>query len=121
MENNLSEVSKHAMRKGAAWMKFYAITMLIFSVVGLIFSFYIIGIAIEQARIAGLLLMIMCSFFIWAHAMLIQYSIHLSGSTRGNQSILEKAFAKQKIYYIVIGVFSILSMLYNLYNYSALL
>ncbi len=117
MENNFSEEAKDAMKGGAGWMKFYAITMLVFIALGLIIGLLAIASGDERAILVGAAIFIACGFMTWVMIVLLQYATKLSRAASGDGSALDGAFSKQKVYFIVAGILGILGLLGNLINF----
>jgi len=112
MESELSESIKSDMRKGAGWIKFFSIVLLIIAVGMFGFGLFILSAGVSDGGIIAGTLILLGGVFGFLGAMLLKYGMSLTQSVdSGNLLHLEDGFNKLKLYFIVMAILTILSAL----------
>jgi hypothetical protein len=112
MESELSESVKSDMRKGAGWIKFFSIVLIVLATLMLGLGMFIMSIGGPGGGMMAIILIILAGVLGFLGSLLLKYASSLTNTAdTGNLLNLEDGFNKLKLYFIVMGILTILSAL----------
>ncbi len=119
MKFELSQAARDDMRITASWMRFYAIILLVASVFSVLGGLSLLGKSSQffnVTLVVGVLVILAIILSLMAFY-LLGYSTQLINiSESGNVNQLESGFAKYKTFFVIWGIFTVLSVIVTLYT-----